>query len=123
MSELKLRDPLTPALSPSGRGSAAIKFLAGAAAVLAAWLVFSAAFAFVVPPGRSVAVIAPSGASAIAAAGGMLLDASGPILITRSDDPDFVRRLYAAGALLVLDVEDAGGCTGRARPKTAAIRL
>ena len=53
----------------------------------------------------------------------MLLDASGPILITRSDDPDFVRRLYAAGALLVLDVEDAGGCTGRARPKTAAIRL
>ena len=76
-----------------------------------------------VPPGRSVAVIAPSGASAIAAAGGMLLDASGPILITRSDDPDFVRRLYAAGALLVLDVEDAGGCTGRARPKTAAIRL
>ena len=98
-----------------------LKLAGGAAAVLGAWLAFSVAFAFVVPAGRSVAVIAP--AEVVAAAGGVLLKASGPILITRSDDPDFVQRLYAAGALLVLDVEDAGGCSGRAKPKTAAINL
>ena len=102
---------------------AAARLAGGAGAVLAAWLAFSVAFAFVVPPGRSVAVIAPAGAETVAAAGGLLLNASGPILITRSDDAGYVQRLYAAGALLVLDVEDAGGCTGRARPKTAAINL
>jgi hypothetical protein len=31
----------------------------------------------------------------------------------RSDDAGFVVRLYAAGALLVLDAEQAGGCSGR----------
>jgi hypothetical protein len=50
---------------------ATAKTIAGAAAVLDVWLAFSAAFAFVVPPGRSVAVIAPAGASAVAAAGGV----------------------------------------------------
>src|SRR5262245_49323697 len=74
----------------------AARLAAGAGAVLAAWLAFSVAFAFVVPPGRSVAVIAPAGAETIAAAGGLLLNASGPILITRSDDPGYVQRLYAA---------------------------
>ena len=32
--------------------------------------------------------------------------------IARSDDAGFVARLYAAGALLVLDAEQAGGCSG-----------
>jgi acyl-CoA synthetase (AMP-forming)/AMP-acid ligase II len=111
----------------SAKGFSAIRnvtrLLFGAAVVLAAWLAFSLGFAFVVPPGRSVAVIAPSGAQVVAAAGGSLLDTAGPVPIARSDDAAFVRRLYAAGAILVLDVEDAGGCTGLPKPKTAPIRL
>jgi hypothetical protein len=34
------------------------------------------------------------------------------VTIARSDDAGFVARLYAAGALLVLDAEQAGGCSG-----------
>ena len=38
------------------------------------------------------------------------------------DDADFVGRLYAAGALLVLDAEPAGGCSGLPRrPFTAQL--
>jgi len=34
------------------------------------------------------------------------------LTITPSDDAGFVTDLYAAGALLVLDAEQAGGCSG-----------
>jgi hypothetical protein len=70
---------------------------------------------FATPSGRALAVIGPAsaGIAAVTAAGGQLLRAGRLIVVARSDDPDFVRRLYAAGALLVLDAEDAGGCSGR----------
>lgn len=68
-------------------------------------------------PGRPVAVIAWStavgGAAAIAArAQGELRSASGGnrIVIASSTAPDFVARLYGAGALLVVDATMAAAC-------------
>ena len=98
-----------------------LKYLGGAAGALAAWFFICLAFSLSAPAGRSLAVLAP--AEVVGVAGGFLLRQAGPLLIVRSDDADFARRLYAAGALLVLDVEDAGGCTGRPRPTKVAARL
>ena len=61
------------------------------------------------PPGSPVAAFFSPFVSSdvavvrVAAAGGEILrhGASGSIVITRSDDPDFTRRLYGAGALVV----------------------
>lgn len=68
-------------------------------------------------PGRPVAVIAWStdvgGAAAIAArAEGELRSANGGnrIVIASSTAPDFVARLYGAGALLVVDATMAAAC-------------
>jgi len=93
------------------------RLLGAAGLVLAGWLSVSAALAFVVPPGRPTAVFVPGGdgARVVAAAGGSLLRADALVAIARSDDPGFVKRLYAEGALLVLDAEDAGGCSGRSK--------
>jgi hypothetical protein len=92
-----------------------LRALATAGLALAAWSAIAAALPFVTPSGRSLAVIGPAsaGIEAVAASGGQLLRAGRLIVVARSDDPDFVRRLYAAGAILVLDAEDAGGCSGR----------
>jgi hypothetical protein len=100
-------------------------WLAGSALVLAAWTAIAAVFPFAMPPGRSVALVGPAQASigAVAAAHGVLLRSSPMIVIARSDDPRFVRKLYAAGAFLVLDAEDAGGCAGRAVAKRATDRV
>ena len=45
-------------------------------------------------------------------ANGRILASNDYFTIARSDDAGFVARLYAAGALLVLDAEQAGGCSG-----------
>lgn len=50
--------------------------------------------------------------AAIGRANGRILVSNDYFTIARSDDEGFVARLYAAGALLVLDAEQAGGCTG-----------
>jgi hypothetical protein len=83
--------------------------------VLGAWTALAASLAFAMPPGRSLAIMGPSARSlrAVAVAGGSILRADGLIVVARSNDPQFVRRLYAAGAILVLDAEDSGGCSGR----------
>jgi hypothetical protein len=88
--------------------------LTAAGIVLAAWTSISAAVAFAMPTGRSLAVVVPGGDGVrlVVAAGGLPLRADGSVIIARSDDPAFVRQLYGAGALLVLDAEDAGGCSG-----------
>ncbi|GJD52242.1 hypothetical protein OPKNFCMD_5005 [Methylobacterium crusticola] len=70
------------------------------------------------PRAGTVAVVgAPWGGSAgtvaiIARAGGAILRPGGlgNVVVARSDLPDFVARLYAAGAWLVLDPAGAGGC-------------
>jgi hypothetical protein len=99
-----------------------LRALGATAVVLGAWTALAAALAFAMPPGRSLAVMGPSAQSlrAVAAAGGSILRADGLIVIARSDDPQFVRRLYAAGAFLVLDAEDSGGCSPRAALRASA---
>ena len=41
-----------------------------------------------------------------------MLAASNYVTFARLDDSDFVARLYGPGALLVLDAEQASGCSG-----------
>ena len=60
--------------------------------------------AIIGPPSQALA--------AIAKANGRILASNDYVTIARSDDAGFVINLYAAGALLVLDAEQAGGCSG-----------
>ena len=95
----------------TGRGSR----IAGAIGlVVAGWLTVVVALTFGSAPGKSMAVIGPPSIAlaAIAKADGRVLASNDYVTIARSDDSGFVARLYAAGALLVLDAEQAGGCTG-----------
>jgi hypothetical protein len=95
-------------LRPLGR-------IAGASTlVVAGWLGVLVALTFVSAPGKSIAIIGPpaQALAAIAKANGHILTSNDYVTIARSDDTGFVVRLYAAGALLVLDAEQAGGCSG-----------
>ena len=91
--------------------------IAAGALVVAGWLAVIAALTFVSPAGRAMAIVGdPAQAFALVSqANGRVLSAGRYVTIARSDEPDFVARLYAAGALLVLDAEQAGGCSGGAR--------
>ena len=84
--------------------------------VVAGWLALVVALTFGTSPGRSLAVIGPQAQAiaAIAKANGRVLSSNAYVTIARSDATDFVGRLYTAGALLVLDAEQAGGCNGLA---------
>lgn len=84
--------------------------------VVAGWLGLVVALTFTTSPGRALAVIGPQAQAiaAIAEANGRVLSSSAFVTIARSDAADFVSRLYTAGALLVLDAEQAGGCNGLA---------
>ena len=99
--------------------------IAGAVAlVVCGWLTLVIALTFSAGPGKSIAIIGPQ-AEAIAAvvrAKGHILAASDYVTIARSEEVGFVGRLYAAGALLVLDAEQAGGCTGLP-PKRVVAKL
>lgn len=69
---------------------------------------------FAAGPEKSIAIVGPQ-ADAIAAvvkAKGHILVAYDYVTIARSDEAGFVGRLYAAGAMLVLDADQAGGCSG-----------
>ncbi len=65
------------------------------------------------PAGKPVAVMSGGGPAmalaAVAAAGGSLIEVTGTAVIAISNDPAFVRKLYAAGALLVIRASP-GGC-------------
>ena len=94
------------------------------ALVVCGWLAVVVALTFGSAPGKSMAIIGPQ-AQALAAvtkANGRILAASDYVTIARSDEAGFVARLYAAGALLVLDAEQAGGCSGLP-PKRFTARL
>jgi len=101
-----------------GRIAGAIAFVAGG------WLAVVVALTFGSAPGKSMAIIGPpaQAVAAIAKANGRILASSDYVTIARSDDAGFVAHLYAAGALLVLDAEQAGGCSGLA-PKRLTARL
>jgi len=91
--------------------------------VVCGWFAVVIALTFGSAPGKSMAIIGPQ-AEALAAvieANGRIVSASDYVTIARSDEPDFVARLYAAGALLVLDAEQAGGCSGLP-PPTSSLR-
>ena len=60
--------------------------------------------AIIGPPSQALA--------AVVKANGRVLASNAYVTIARSDNAGFVGSLYAAGALLVLDAEQAGGCSG-----------
>ena len=92
-----------------------LRRIAGAIAIVACgWLAVVIALTFGSAPGKSMAIIGPpaQALAAIVQANGQVLAANAYVTFARSDDAGFVARLYAAGALLVLDAEQAGGCSG-----------
>lgn len=92
-----------------------LRRIAGAVALVACgWLAIVIALTFGSAPGKSMAIIGPpaQALAAIAKANGRVLASNDYVTFARSDDAGFVARLYAAGALLVLDAEQAGGCSG-----------
>jgi hypothetical protein len=97
--------------------------IAGAIAlVVFGWLAVVVALTFGSAPGKSMAVIGPQSQAlaAIAKANGQILASNDYVTIARSNDAGFVASLYAAGALLVLDAEQAGGCSGLPPPGAAS---
>ena len=95
-------------LRPLGR-------IAGAIALVACgWFAVVVALTFLSAPGSSMAVVGPQAQTlaAIVKANGRILASNRYVTIARSDNSGFVAHLYAAGALLVLDAEQAGGCSG-----------
>jgi hypothetical protein len=89
--------------------------IAGAIAfVVCGWLAVVVALTFGSAPGKSMAIVGPPSQvlAVIANANGRILASNDYVTIARSDEAGFVARLYAAGALLVLDAEQAGGCSG-----------
>jgi hypothetical protein len=107
--------PLSPWLRPLRRIAAAT------ALVAAGWFAIVVALTFASAPDKSMAIVGPPARAlaAVVKADGRILTSSSYVTIARSDDAGFVARLYAAGALLVLDAEQAGGCGGLP-PKRAA---
>jgi hypothetical protein len=93
------------------------------ALVTGGWLAVVVALTFGSAPGKSMAIIGPPAQAfaAIVKANGRILASSDYITIARSDDADFVAQLYAAGALLVLDAEQAGGCSGLSSKRLAQL--
>jgi len=92
-----------------------LRRIAGAVALVASgWLVVVIALTFGSAPDKSMAIIGPpsEAVAIIARANGRVLAANNYVTFARSDDAGFVARLYAAGALLVLDAEQAGACSG-----------
>jgi hypothetical protein len=97
--------------------------IAGSVALVAVgWLAVVSALTFASASGKSMAIIGPPAQTfdTVIKANGRVLAVSRYVTIARSDDANFVTQLYAAGALLVLDAEQAGGCTGLPRKAVTA---
>jgi len=90
--------------------------------VVIGWFAVIVALTFGSAPGKSMAIIGPpsQALAVIAKANGRILASNTYFTIARSDDAGFVASLYAAGALLVLDAEQAGGCSGLPPSRAAA---
>ena len=108
----------------SGRPRLPLRIAGSVALVVCGWLTLVICVAFAAGPEKSIAIIGPQ-AQAIAAvvkAKGHILVAYDYVTIARSEESGFVGRLYAAGALLVLDADQAGGCSGLP-PKRVVAKL
>ena len=90
------------------------RIVGAAAVVIVGWLAVVVVLTFGSAPGKSMAIVGPpsQALAVVAKANGRILASNDYFTIARSDDSGFVARLYAAGALLVLDAEQAGGCSG-----------
>lgn len=110
--------PHSPWLRPLGR-------IAGAIALVACgWFAIVVALTFGSAPGKSMAIIGPppQALAAVVRANGRVLASNAYVTLARSDDAGFVGRLYAAGAMLVLDAEQAGGCSGLPPTSISSLR-
>jgi hypothetical protein len=89
------------------------RILATVAAVLATWFAGLAAVAVLAEPTPTVIVFAPRQAAmaSVVATGSDVLDIGRFFLLVRSERAGFVRRLYGAGAWLVLPMPEEG-CLG-----------
>jgi hypothetical protein len=85
-------------------------FLLGTLALLAAWLALLAGVALLRSDARTIAVLGPPahGLRVLAATDQPVVDFGPWAVTTRTSSPDAVRRLYAAGAWLV--IEGSAGC-------------
>jgi hypothetical protein len=92
--------------------------------VVCGWLTMVVGLAFAAGPETSIAIIGPQAQAigAVVKAKGHILVAYDYVTIARSEETGFVGRLYAAGAMLVLDADQAGGCTGLP-PKRVVVKL
>jgi hypothetical protein len=92
-----------------------LRWAGGAGLALAAWAAVMVAMPFLGPPGRQVAVVGDQADAfrIVAAAGGRVVEARGAAVLARSDRPGFARRLYRAGAPLILEGRIAAGCFRR----------
>jgi len=92
--------------------------------VVCGWLTLVIGLAFAAGPEKSIAIIGPQAQSiaAVVKAKGHILVAYDYVTIARSEEAGFVGRLYAEGAMLVLDADQAGGCTGLP-PKPVVAKL
>ena len=91
-----------------------MRVTAVAALVLGLWTLVMIALPFV-GAGRQVAVLGDDAAAfrAIRAAGGRVVERRRGATLARSSHPDFVARLYAAGAPLVIEGRVAAGCLAK----------
>jgi hypothetical protein len=91
-----------------------LKFIGMLALVLLAWTGVLIGLSFAAAPGQPLAVVTlpGRGLDVIARAGGSYESFGGPLAITRSGEAGLVRRLYAAGALLVIDARAVVACRG-----------
>ena len=99
--------------------------IAGAVAlVVCGWLTLLIGLSFAAGPEKSIAIIGPQaqGIAAVVKANGHILVAYDYVTIARSEEAGFVGRLYSAGAMLVLDADQAGGCSGLP-PRRTVTRL
>ena len=79
---------------------------------LGGWAAIIAVLPFVGPAGRLTAIPGDQGAAirAVVAARGEVVEVRGGVVLARSDESGFARRLYRAGAPLVLEGRVAAGC-------------
>jgi hypothetical protein len=111
-------------MTTNGRWLRPLGRITGALALVACgWFAIVVALTFAAVPGKSMAIVGPPALAlaAVARANGHILASYDYVTIARSDDSGFVARLYAAGALLVLDADQAGGCSGLPPKRTASL--
>lgn len=100
-----------------------VKFIGMLTLTLLAWSGVLLALTFAAPPGQPLAIVTLPGRAlnVVASADGTFESFGGPVVITRSKEAGFARRLYGAGALMVIDARVLLACHSfRAKEKHKA---